>query len=181
MKRKSIIILILLGCSYLLFCYFVYQQNLKVTSLKQNTNIIKEETNTYFAILQIPKINLKQKLVEPNSNENNVNQNIMILKESSMPDIDNSILFLAAHSGTGEHTYFNQLGELSYQDIIIIYYQNEKYIYQVDQIYEEAKNGYIHVSKKKDIKQIILTTCHPNKKNKQLIVSGILVHKERET
>ena len=111
--------------------------------------------------------------IYPLSNpKNNVDQNISILKGSILPDKDNSIVFIAAHSGVGKIAYFNNLDKLNKGDKVSFFYKNKEYKYIVSTIYEEKKDGYIHVSKGKD-KQLVLTTCSKNK-GKQLVVNCIL-------
>lgn len=122
--------------------------------------------------LKINKINLKEKLYNINSKENNIEQNITILKESILPDKDNSIIFIAAHSGTGKTAYFEELDELKEKDEIILNINNKTYKYIVKEYWEEKKNGYINVNKESK-KQLILTTCSPNKDNYQLIINCI--------
>ena len=58
------------------------------------------------------------------------------------------------------------------KDKITLEYNNEIYAYEVTDIWEEKKNGYIHVNKSKN-KQLVLTTCSKNK-NKQLVINSIL-------
>ena len=84
----------------------------------------------------------------------------------------NGILILAAHSGIGNIAYFEKLDNLELKDHIIVIYKNKKYIYQITKIWEQKKNGYIKI-KKENKKQLILTTCSPNKKNTQLIINCI--------
>ena len=122
--------------------------------------------------LKINKINLKEKLYNINSKENNIEQNITILKESILPDKDNSIMFIAAHSGIGKIAYFEELDELKPNDEIILNINNKTYKYIVKEYWEEKKNGYINVNKESK-KQLILTTCSPNKDNYQLIINCI--------
>ena len=122
--------------------------------------------------LEINKINLKEKLYNINSKENNIEQNITILKESILPDRDNSIMFIAAHSGIGKIAYFEELDELKPNDEIILNINNKTYKYIVKEYWEEKKNGYINVNKESK-KQLILTTCSPNKDNYQLIINCI--------
>ncbi len=118
----------------------------------------------------IPKINLNQRLFPIDSPENTIEKSVAILKESTMPNQENSILILAAHSGTGGVAFFKELDKLEINDEIIIKYHNNTYIYQVKDIWEEKKNGFININKENK-KQLILTTCSPNKKNKQLIIN----------
>lgn len=120
--------------------------------------------------LVIKKINLEENLYDINNKKNNIEEHVTILKESTMPNTDNSILILAAHSGTGIIAYFNELDKLEINDEVTIYYKNKKYNYIVNNIWEEKKNGFIHIDKS-DKKQLILTTCSPNKDNYQLIVN----------
>ena len=122
--------------------------------------------------LEIKKINLKQPFYEINDKNNTIEKNIEILKDSIMPDKDNSIVIIAAHSGEGDIAYFNNLTELTINDELLLSYNNKIYKYYIKEIYEEDKTGYINVDKEKE-KQLILTTCHPNKPNKQLVINAI--------
>jgi len=129
----------------------------------------KIDNNNY---LIIEKLNLKQPFYNINSENNTIEKNIEILKESIMPDKKNSIVFIAAHSGEGEIAYFNNLIDLDINDELILYYNNYYYKYNIIEKYEEDKNGYIDVDKTTQ-DQLVLTTCHPYKKNKQLVINAI--------
>lgn len=135
-------------------------------------NKIKKIDNEQIGQLIINKINLKQNLYKIESKKNNIEQNITIIKESNYPNVKNGILILAAHSGIGSIAYFEKLDNLELKDHIIVIYKNKKYIYQITKIWEQKKNGYIKI-KKENKKQLILTTCSPNKKNTQLIINCI--------
>jgi len=135
-------------------------------------NKIKKIDNEQIGQLIINKINLKQNLYKIESKKNNIEQNIAIIKESNYPNVKNGILILAAHSGIGNIAYFEKLDNLELKDHIIVIYKNKKYIYQITKIWEQKKNGYIKI-KKENKKQLILTTCSPNKKNTQLIINCI--------
>ena len=119
--------------------------------------------------LYISKININNDIYSKKSDRNNIEENITILKESISPEKKDSIMILAAHSGTGSIAYFERLDELIINDEVILQYNNKEYRYEVTDIYEEKKNGYIHI-KESNKKQLVLTTCSPNKKDKQLIV-----------
>lgn len=162
LKRKITLILLLL----LIILNIILTP--KITPKKQKNS--KEKTE--YMTLIIKKINLKEKIYNLNDKRNNIEEHVTILKESIMPDKENSILFIAAHSGTGKIAYFEKLDKLKEGDEIVLIY-NKKYIkYYVKDIWEENKNGYINVNKEKE-KQLILTTCSPHKKNKQLIINCI--------
>lgn len=122
--------------------------------------------------LIIEKLNISEKLFNINSKENTIEKHVEILKESIMPDKKDSIMILAAHSGTGKIAYFQELDKLEKNDIVILIYKNKKYTYFVKDIWEEKKNGYIHVNKEKK-RQLVLTTCSPTKQKYQLIVNCI--------
>ncbi len=139
---------------------------LKITDDKK---IIK---NNIFGELIINKINLDEELFSKNSTENDIEKHVTILKESIYPDNDNSIMVIAAHSGIGKIAYFNELDKLEINDEVILIYKEKRYIYIVKDIWEEKKNGYININKEKK-KQLVLTTCSPNKENYQLIINCI--------
>ena len=110
-------------------------------------------------------------LYDINNPKNNIEQNIQILKESILPPNKNSIVFLAAHSGDSNISYFNNLDELKQKDIIQLKINNKTYTYQIKSIYKQKKNGYINVNKEIE-DQLILTTCDPNNNKYQLIINS---------
>lgn len=129
--------------------------------------------DTPIGILIINKINLKKELYDINSTNNTIEKNITILKGSIDPSYNNSILFIAAHSGSGKLAFFKNLNQLQINDEIILIYKNKKYTYHVNKIWEQEKSSYIDVYKNTK-KQLVLTTCSPTNKNKQLIISSII-------
>ena len=146
-----------------------------------STTTIKEEKETvtynYIAVLEIPKINLKRGLFPINDKNNNVDKNVEILKNSDMPNVTNGTLALAGHSGNSRIAYFHRLYKLKENDQVFIYYQNEKYIYQVSKIERQDKDGTINFTKTKDTTELILTTCDQQNKGKQIVVVAKLVDK----
>ena len=132
----------------------------------------KEENDNIIGYIKIDKLNINEKLYKINSSENNVDKHVTILKESVLPDKENSIVFIAAHSGTGDIAYFKDLDKLKTRDNIILNINEKNYTYTVKEMWEDPKNGYININKEKE-KQLILTTCSPNNSKKQLIVNCI--------
>lgn len=122
--------------------------------------------------LIIKKINLKEDLYKIDSSKNNIEEHVTILKESISPNQDNSTFLLAAHSGNGKTAYFEDLDELQTNDKIELIYENKKYDYYVKDTFEEKKDGYININKEAS-KQLVLTTCSPNRDGYQLIVNCI--------
>ena len=152
---------------------------IKINNNYTNNNIInkfniieKRIPNDEIGSLKITSLNINEKLYKIDSEENNVDKHVTILKESIFPDNDNSIVFIAAHSGTGDIAYFKDLDKIKKGDLIVLEINNNKYNYIVKNSWEEKKNGYINVNKEES-NQLILTTCSPNNMNKQLIVNCI--------
>lgn len=160
--------------------YLDYKPDTTV-KVDNSTTTIKEEKETvtynYIAVLEIPKINLKRGLFPINDKNNNVDKNVEILKNSDMPNVTNGTLALAGHSGNSRIAYFHKLYKLKENDQVYIYYQNEKYIYQVSKIERQDKDGTISFTKTKDTTELILTTCDQQNKGKQIVVVAKLVDK----
>lgn len=161
---------------YCIICHEIYTKNIiinkeDIITSKKPTYIVENDQIGY---LKIDKINLFQPLLKKESIHNNIEENVTILKDSIMPTEKNSIVFLAAHSGNGSIAFFKDLNKLEVGDIIELKYKNQIYHYQINNIWEERKNGYIHVNKTK-LKQLILTTCSPEKENKQLIINSNII------
>ena len=173
---KSILKIIGLLILYSLICYKIYIDTNPVTNktheIKKENKIDFKKNQEKIGYLKIDKIKLSQPLYKKDSSLNNVEENITILKESIMPTEKNSIVFLAAHSGTGPIAYFEKLNDITIGDKIELDYKGEIYIYNVINIWEEPKNGYIHINKHSN-NQLILTTCSPESSNKQLVINSI--------
>lgn len=180
MLKKDFIISLFAILLYIFTCNMIYTNETKNIT---TTKIIKEDkissghkitiNNNIIGKIIIKKINISNYLYNPDSTDNNVNKNITILKESIFPEQDNSIMYIAAHSGTGKLAYFKNLNLLEINDYITLIIKDKKYVYQINKIWEEQKNGYIHIQKD-NTKQLILTTCSPNHKDKQLIINSTL-------
>ena len=137
-----------------------------ISIVKTTTNTKPHTSNTYGTII-INKINLKEELFPIGSEENTIERHVSRLKESK-----EDLMIIAAHSGIGPIAYFQELDKLELNDEIILIIENKKTIYKVKEIWEEKKNGYINFNKEKT-KQLILTTCSPNKEGYQLVINCI--------
>ena len=138
-----------------------------ITTPLSIVKISNKENNNIYGLLIINKINLKEELFPINSNENNIERHVSILKEST-----DDLMIIAAHSGIGPIAYFQKLDKLETNDEIILIIENNKTTYKVKDIWEEKKNGYININIEKE-KQLILTTCSPNKEGYQLVINCI--------
>lgn len=170
LKKISIIIITII--IYLFICNYIYKNTpYKIKPIINN--YITDKKESPIGKIIIKKIAINNNLYNINSKHNNIEENITILEDSIMPDKTNSIMYIAAHSGDGKIAYFNDLDKLETNDEITIIYKNKKYIYSVKNIWEENKNGYIHINRENE-KQLILTTCSKTKKNKQLVINSTL-------
>lgn len=175
---KLLIILLIINFKITYKEKIIKEENIKITNItnkeKNQVTIDKKPTTEIkknIGFLKIDKINLNNKIYDINSKHNNIEENVTILKTSENLKDKNSLIVLAAHSGEGKIAYFNKLIELSEGDEIELKYYNETYIYVVDHIYEQEKNGYIKFSKKNE-SQLILTTCSTQNNKMQLIVEA---------
>ena len=174
---KKIIGLLLIIVSLLIICNHyikesktIINENNEINYYFKESNTINNEHNEHFiAVLEIPKIKLKKGLYNIDSKLNNVDKNIKILHESNMPDIPNGNLILASHSGNSSISYFKNLNKLDINDNIIIYYNNEKYIYKLVNIYQVDKTGSIEILRNNNKRTLTLITCNKKDKTKQLV------------
>ena len=185
--------IILISLKFFSNCYLDKQEDKAIQEFldyKPDTTVIVEESSStseesqntnftydYIAVLEIPKISLKRGLFSINDKNNNVDKNVEILQNSDMPNVTNGTLALAGHSGNSRIAYFHKLYKLKENDQVYIYYQNEKYIYQVSKIERQDKDGTINFTKTKDTTELILTTCDQQNKGKQIVVVAKLVDK----
>ena len=165
------------------------------TSIIDESNISQEETNEeiieevkqeeqkqvvqkldYKAILEIPKINLKNGLVETTKNFDSINYAISIDKNSNYPN-ENGNFILYAHSGSSRIAFFKNLNKVDISDNVVVYYEGIKYTYQITNKYEIEKNGKLKVFKYEGKKLITLLTCISNT-NKQVVLIGEQIKNE---
>ena len=114
-------------------------------------------------ILEIPIINLREGIYNFDNKKNTIETNVSILKNSILPENDNSVLLLAAHSGNSDNAYFKNLYKLKYNDSVNIYYNKNLYKYEVNNIYVINKSDDFFI-KKFNKKTLILITCLDNYK-----------------
>ena len=120
-------------------------------------------------IIEIPKIKLKGNIYNKNSKLNNIDKNIIIMKESNMPNEESGIIIIGAHSGYGKYAYFNNLNKLDIGDEVIINYLNKKYYYKVIEYHLDSKDGSISINNINKKNKLFLFTCNPNDKNNYLV------------
>lgn len=122
----------------------------------------------YLGILEIKSIKLKRGFYDINSKLNDVDKNIEVIKSSLMPNIKNSNLILASHSGNSDISYFKNLDKLKLGDIASVYYHKNKYDYKLVNYYEVIKSGKVQIIKNNDVNNLTLITCKKNS-DKQIV------------
>ena len=134
-----------------------------------------DNNNSYNAILSIPKIGLKRGIYDIDNKKNNIDENIMIDKNSIYPNLDKSNIILIAHSGFGKKAFFKNLELLDDDSLIEFYYEHVKYVYKIDNYYYIRKTGYANLKYDDTKKTITLITCSSD--NRQVIYIGYLIDK----
>lgn len=155
---------------------------IKYTSINNNHDSINEnnidsDKEEYNMIIEIPKINLMKGIYDINSSKNNVDYNIEVLKESVILDNDINSLILASHNGNSKVSYFREVNKLVIDDEIYIYYNGNKYIYVVEDIYDVLKDGDVEISKNDSLCSLTLITCKNNSNDRQLVIISSLKDK----
>ncbi len=134
-----------------------------------------EPSSNYIGTIEISKINLKKGFVDPSSKYNNIQYNVTILKGFDYPDVVNGNFILAAHSGTGIHSYFKDLYKLKNDDTVVITYKNKKYTYKIVKIYMQKKQGYLTIYRNVKKTTLTLITCTKDNKTSQTVYIAELV------
>lgn len=144
-------------------------------TIEEVEETISEETTkpiieyNYIGYLEIEKINLKRGFVSLNSKYNSVSYNIMLIKGSSMPDVKNGNLILAAHRGNSSVSFFDKLYKLNLGDEAKITYNNKVYTYRLVNTYLEEKDGRLAIYRNENKNTLTLITCTRNDKKTQTV------------
>lgn len=189
-KHISIMIFMVslsLFCSYHIYYYFLdkggndlvrsyYTNNISLVEDKPIVQKVSTDDEEYLGILKIPKINLVQGFYNINSKNNNVNKSVTILKESTFPNNNGSIIYLTAHSGIGYLAFFKDLDKLELDDLVIVDINSNSYKYIVSDIYEVNRTGKIEVKHNINENNLVLSTCSKDK-TKQLVIVCKMINK----
>lgn len=136
----------------------------------------KDKINEQYATLNIPVINLEEKIYQKDSEYNSLKHGLYLLPESTNLENNNSNIIIASHSGNAKTSYFKNLNQLKINDEIKIIKENNIYIYKVIKIYNEIKDGNINI-KKYNIPTLTLVTCQKGTNDLQLVISAIYTGK----
>ena len=130
-------------------------------------------------ILEIKKIGIRKGVYSLESEQNTIEKNVAIMKESSLPNKENGNVVLEAHNGTADISFFNQLHLLEIGDKASIYYEGTKYTYIIENIYDVEKDGSVEVNRDLSKNTLTLITCKKNPKDRQLVIILYLSNKEK--
>ncbi len=171
--KKNICFLLFLFVTFFMFKIAIRESKFSFIQSNESYEEIKERKVKAFAILEIPKIKLIKELYNIDSKYNNVNYGIEILKDSKMPDVKGSFI-LASHSGNSKISYFKNLDDVYIDDEVNVYYENKKYVYKINEVYNIEKTGKLIVENIYE-RNIYLITCNKRNKNLQTVLFGKLI------
>lgn len=140
----------------------------------------KSVTYNYIGTLEIPKLGIKRGFLNIESPYNNVNRNVTLIENSTMPDVQNGNIILAAHSGNCWVCYFDKLYKLSIGDKASINYSGNKYNYELKNIYNVAKTGTVEVKRDPTKTVLTLITCTHGSDTEQTVYIFELTNKEKK-
>ena len=164
-KIKFGIIITLVIINHFMFKTLIPLELPVYSLFKEPTSI--EDISNPFATLIIPKIKVKEQLYPLNDPLNQVELHPEIIIFNN-PAKKTGPILIAAHSGNTKVSFFKRLDHLLIGDIVHLEYQDIQYTYQVYLTEEQAKKGFIRINEEGIV--LILTTCHPHKETKQLVV-----------
>lgn len=132
---------------------------------------VPNASNPYQPIgtLIIDKIGLNKNFYNKDSELNDVDKNILLVKESNYPNEATGNLIIAGHSGDGWNGFFNDLYKLSVGDTPKVVYNNKTYTYKIVNIYKAPKVGTIAIYRNQKRTTLTLVTCTNNDNETQTI------------
>lgn len=142
------------------------EDNKDTTNKDTVTDTSKDD---YLGRLMIPKINFNRSFYKIDSQYNDVDKNIQVMKGSSLPDVDGGNLIIAGHSGNVWYSFFKNLYKLKIGNNAYVYYNDTKYTYKIVDIYNVKKNGTVTVKRDRTKRTMTLITCTKNSKTLQTI------------
>ena len=134
----------------------------------------KYDMNQYVGYLEIPKINFNKGFYPKESEQNDVDKILLLVKEASYPDVAKGNLIIAGHSGTAWNSFFNDLYKLSVGDTAKVKFQGKTYTYKFVNIYKASKTGTISIYRNSKRTTLTLVTCTNNDSTTQTIYIGEL-------
>ncbi|MFV0275056.1 MAG: sortase [Bacilli bacterium] len=134
----------------------------------------EEKFNSFEYVLEIPKINLKQGVVDADEKATTIHRYVSALYQTDKPNIQNGNFVLAAHRGNRATGYFNNLHKLSVGDEIKIYYRKKLYIYYVTKNFEINETNFSILDRQNKKTIITLFTCKKGDNTKRIVIQAQL-------
>ncbi|MCH5167183.1 MAG: sortase [Erysipelotrichales bacterium] len=128
-----------------------------------------DRADNYIGYLEVPDVNIKRGFVSLNSKYNSVGYNVMLIEGSTMPDVKNGNLILAAHRGNSAVSFFDKLYKLSDGAYAYVTYHGKVYKYQLKSRYYENKDGVLTIKRNAEASVLTLITCTRDDKTTQTI------------
>lgn len=148
----------------------------EITEEKTTTQVVttkpiitEDKKDNYIGYLEVPDVNIKRGFVAMDSKYNSIGYNVMLIKGSTMPDVEKGNLILAAHRGNSSVSFFDKLYKLKTGAKATVTYNNKKYTYKLTNTYKVPKVGKITVRRNGDVKTLTLITCTRNDKKTQTV------------
>lgn len=160
----KLIIFVLVSC---ISSYTVFSMPFVGNNVEVKENIKVEQPIMH---INIPSINVSRDIYDKNSELNDIDKNVIIMKESDYPDSNGGIVIIGAHSGSGSIAYFNDLNKVKENDLVYLKYKNKDYTYKVVKYYLDSKDGNISISNVNNKNKLFLYTCNPHDKTHYLVV-----------
>lgn len=148
----------------------------EVTGFSYNQNNYTNLAIEYIATLNIPKISLNKVLYDINDKKNNLDENIIFVNGSSLPDEEKGNVIIAGHNGNSKISFFKNLNKLNIDDVFHITYQKKRYTYKIVKKYLVEKDGDVEILKDNRYSTATLITCH-GKKEQLVIIANLYAKK----
>ena len=132
-------------------------------------SLAADKVNNYIGYLEVPDVGIKRGFVSLDSKYNSVSYNVMLIKGSTMPDVKNGNLILAAHRGNSSVSFFDKLYKLVDGAYAYVNYQGKVYKYQLKNRYYENKDGILTIKRNAEASTLTLITCTRNDKTTQTV------------
>lgn len=130
---------------------------------------ITQNTDGYIGYLSVPEVGIKRGFTSLDSPYNSLKYNVLLVKGSTMPDVNNGNLILAAHNGNSKVSFFNDLYKLSDSAHAYITYNGKLYNYVLKNRYDVPKVGTINIKRDSTKTSLTLITCHRTDNNLQVV------------
>lgn len=131
--------------------------------------------SSYLGILEIPKIGLKRGFYGVDSKYNNIKYNVTMVEGTDLPDVPQGNLILMAHSGDSYISFFAYLYKLEVGDDCYVTYNGNGYHYQIVDIYEVEKNGFVSIKRNKYKNTLTMITCTKDNDYSQTVYIAELI------